>query len=139
VKTLILSTLVITLFAGSAFAAPAEDLAKARIDAIAKGDIAAIAAGYADGATLHWIGGPLDGNYTGADKLKEVWGKFNGAMGQQKATIAAITEAANPKGSTVSANVVLAGKNNVKIRYVMVYRDGKLSDEIWQVDPNGTY
>jgi hypothetical protein len=139
VKTFILSTLALTLCAGSAFAAPAEDLAKARIDAIAKGDIAAIAAGYADGATLHWIGGPLDGNYTGADKLKDVWGKFNGAMGQQKATIAAITEAANPKGSTVSANVVLAGKNNIKIRYVMVYRDGKLSDEIWQVDPNGTY
>ncbi len=37
------------------------------------------------------------------------------------------------------ANVVFAGKNAVKVRYVMLYTDGKLVDEIWQVDPDGKY
>ena len=138
-KTFLLSTVALTLLTGAAFAGPAEDMAKARIEAIAKGDVAAVTAPYADGATLHWIGGPLDGQYTGADKLKEVWGKFTKAQGEQKATVAAIAESTNPKGSTVTANVAFAGKNTVKVRYVMVYRDGKLADEIWQVDPNATF
>lgn len=122
-----------------AFAGPAEELAKARIAAIANGDVAAITAGYASGPTLNWVGGPLDGTYTAVDNIKEVWIKFSAAQGAQKATIANISEAANPKGATVTANVVFAGKNAVKVRYVMVYRDGKLSDEIWQVNPNASY
>lgn len=138
-KTILLSTVALTLFTGAAFAGPAEDMAKARIDAIAKGDVAAITSAYADGTTLQWVGGPLDGKYAGADKLKEVWTKFTTAQGEQKATVAAITESANPKGATVTANVAFAGKNTVKVRYVMVYRDGKLADEIWQVDPNAAF
>lgn len=138
-KTFLLSTVALTLSAGIAFAGPAEDMAKTRIAAIAKGDVAAITSAYADGTTLQWVGGPLDGKYSGADKLKEVWTKFTTAQGDQKATVAAITEAANPKGATVIANVAFAGKNTVKVRYVMVYRDGKLADEIWQVDPNAAY
>ena len=138
-KTIMLSTLALTLLTGAAFAGPAEDMAKTRIDAIAKGDVAAVTAGYADGTTLNWVGGPLDGKYTGADKLKEVWTKFTTAQGEQKATVAAIAESANPKGATVTANVVFTGKNSVKVRYVLLYRDGKLADEIWQVDPNATY
>jgi hypothetical protein len=139
VKTLLLSTAALSLLAGTAFAGPAEDMAKARINAIARGDVGAITSAYADGATLHWVGGPLDGSYVGSDKLKEVWGKFTKAQGDQKATVAAIAEAANPKGATVTANVAFAGKNTVKVRYVMVYRDGKLADEIWQVDPAATF
>ena len=138
-KTFLISTVALTLLTGAAFAGPAEDMAKARIDAIAKGDVAAVTSSYADGAILHWVGGPLDGQYTGPDKLKEVWGKFTKAQGDQKATVAAIAESANPKGSTVTASVAFAGKNTVKVRYVMVYRDGKLADEIWQVDPNATF
>lgn len=138
-KTIVLSTLALTLLTGAAIAGPAEDMAKSRIDAIAKGDVATVTASYADGTTLNWVGGPLDGKYTGADKLKEVWTKFTTAQGEQKATVAAIAESANPKGATVTANVVFAGKNTVKVRYVLLYRDGKLADEIWQVDPNAAY
>lgn len=138
-KTIMLSTLALTLLTGAALAGPAEDMAKSRIDAIAKGDVSAVTAGYADGTTLNWVGGPLDGKYSGADKLKEVWTKFTTAQGEQKATVAAIAESANPKGATVTANVVFAGKNTVKVRYVLLYRDGKLADEIWQVDPNAAY
>lgn len=130
---------ILALAASPAFAGPGEDMAKARITSIAKGDVAGVVSAYAPNATLHWVGGPLDGTYATPDKLKEVWTKFAGAQGDQKATIAAIAEAANPKGTTVTANVVFAGKNTVKVSYILMYRDGKLADEIWQVNPNATY
>lgn len=139
VKTMMLSTIALAFLTGAAFAGPAQDMAKTRIDAIAKGDVATVTAGYADGSTLNWVGGPLDGKYTGTEKLKEVWTKFTAAQGEQKATVAEIAESANPKGATVTANVVFAGKGTVKVRYVLLYRDGKLADEIWQVDPNAAY
>ncbi|OYX70866.1 MAG: hypothetical protein B7Y95_14380 [Rhizobiales bacterium 32-66-11] len=123
----------------AALAGPAEDLAKSRIDAIAGADLAAVTAAYGPTATLHWVGGPLDGTYSQPGKIKEVWSKFFAAQGAQKATVAATAEAANPKGGTVSVDVTFAGKNTVKVRYVLLYRDGKLVDEIWQVNPAATY
>ena len=41
----------------------------------------------------------------------------------------------NPKGSTVSANVQFDGKQPIKVRYVLTYRDGKVVSETWQIDP----
>ncbi|TWT11521.1 nuclear transport factor 2 family protein [Reyranella sp. CPCC 100927] len=124
------------LLAGPAFAGPAADRAKAHIDAIAKGDVGAIMAAYTGTATLHWVGGPLDGTYAGTEKLKELWGKFSKAQGALKASVTNLAESANPKGATVTANVVFAGQNTVKVRYVMFFRGDQLVDEIWQVDPN---
>lgn len=135
----LLSAAALLTLAAPAFAGPAGDMAKARIDAVAKGDVAAVTGEYADGAALHWIGGPLDGMYEGPEKLKTVWTKFMTAQGAQTATVASVSEAKNPKGATVTADVTFAGKNTVKVRYVMVYRDGKLADEIWQVNPGATY
>lgn len=123
----------------SALAGPTENLAKSRIEAIANGDLGSVTSAYAPAATLHWVGGPLDGTYGQPDKIKEVWSKFFAAQGAQKATIAAASEAANPKGGTVTVNVTFAGKNTVKVRYVLLYREGKLVDEIWQVNPAATY
>lgn len=114
-------------------------MAKARIDAIAKGRRCRRYVILCRWATLHWVGGPLDGQYTGADKLKEVWGKFTKAQGDQKATVAAIAESANRRDPRLLRMWRSPGKNTVKVRYVMVYRDGKLGDEIWQVDPNATF
>lgn len=68
-----------------------------------------------------------------------MWSKFFTAQGPQKASIAVLSEAANPKGATVIADVAFAGKSTVKVRYVLVYRDGKLVDEIWQVNPAAAY
>lgn len=123
------------LAGASAEASPGEDLARARVAAIAAGNVGAITAQYAQGATLHWVGGPLDGTYTGG-QLSEVWSKFGAANGSLQAAISGVAESANPKGSTVAANVVFSGKSTVKVRYVLVYREGKLVDEIWQIDPN---
>lgn len=134
------ATLALVAASGSAaLAGPAEDLARSRINAIAGGDLAAVTSAYGLAATLHWVGGPLDGTYGQPDKIKEVWSKFFAAQGAQKAKVAAATEAANPKGGTVTVDATFAGKNTVKVRYVLLYRDGKLVDEIWQVNPAAAY
>jgi len=138
-STFAASLLFIAASGSAALAGSAEDLARSRITAIAGGDLAVVSAAYGPGATLHWVGGPLDGTYSQPAKIKEVWSKFFAAQGAQKATIAAAVEAANPKGGTVTVDATFAGKNTVKVRYVLVYRGDKLVDEIWQVNPAATY
>lgn len=135
-KRSISASLIILLgSATGAFASPATESFIRRVQAISGGDVAAITSEYAKGAVLHWVGGPLDGTYSGA-KLDQVWTKFTTANGPLQVSMQAVDENANPKGSTVAADVVFSGKNTVKVRYVVVYREGKLVDEIWQIDPN---
>ena len=125
----------ISLSAPLAHAASAADAAKAHIDAIAQGNEAAINASYASDAVLEWVGGPLDGRYATATSIAGVWAKFGKANPNLKAHVSALKEAANPKGATVTADVVFEGKAKIPVRYVLTYRGGKLVAEIWQVDP----
>jgi ketosteroid isomerase-like protein len=121
------------LSAGQAFADAG--LAKAHIEAIAKGDVAGIAAGYTDTTVFEWVGGPLDGVYTGKSAIEGVWAKFAKVQGPLKAEVTDLRENANPKGATVTADVKFSGKNTIPVRYVMTFRDKKLVAEIWQIDP----
>lgn len=125
----------LALAAGTAFAGPAADEAKVHFQAIGSGDTIILARGYADNAQLHWIGGPLDGTYTGIASIRAVWEKFTKAQGPLKVTIGTLEESANPKGATVTANVQFEGKQPIKVRHVLSYRDGKLVSEVWQIDP----
>ena len=122
------------LSAGSAFAAPSDD-ARMHFQAIASGDTQILMRGYADQAQLNWVGGPLDGTYATTDAIRGTWEKFGKAVGPLKLNIASIEESANPKGATVSANVVFEGKMPIKVRYVLTYREGKIVSETWQIDP----
>lgn len=131
---LIASSLTLIAATTTAHAGPALDMAKARIESITAGDTAAVSKTYADGATLHWVGGPLDGTYRGKE-IEAVWSKFGKAQPNLKANTMEIVESMNPKGATVTANVVFEGKDKIPVRYVLLYRDGKLTDEIWQIDP----
>ena len=124
------------LAAGAALAGPAGDNAQAHFRAIAAGQVETVLGQYADTATLEWVGGPLDGRYAGKTALGEVWGKFAKAQGELTVKVSNVQESANPKGATVTANVVFGGKNDIKVRYVLVYRDGKIVGEVWQIDPN---
>ena len=90
---------------------------------------------YADQAQLNWVGGPLDGTYTNADAIRATWEKFGKAAGPLKLSIGQIEESANPKGATVSANLLFEGKAPIKVRYVLTFRDGKIVNETWQIDP----
>jgi ketosteroid isomerase-like protein len=117
------------------FAAGATDEATDHVNAVAAGDVDKIMSGYADNAVFQWVGGPLDGAYSGSEAIRGVWGKFAKGNAPLSAKIDQVSENANPKGATVSANVTFTGKNTLKVRYVMVYREGKLVNEIWQIDP----
>ncbi len=122
-------------FAGLAVAGPAADIAQRRIAAIAAGDAATLTAGYAEGATLEWVGGPLDGSYRGPAAIGPVWTRFAGAQGPLEARVGEVVESNNPRGQTVAANVEFSGRATVKVRYVLVLRDGRVVNEVWQVDP----
>lgn len=126
----------ISLFSMStlASAGPADD-ASMHFKAIAAGNVEQLMQGYADTASLQWVGGPLDGAYAGTDKLREVWGKFAKANAPLEVSVSKLEESANPKGATVTANVEFKGKASIKVRYVLVYREGKLVNEVWQIDP----
>ncbi|HEU0187403.1 MAG TPA: nuclear transport factor 2 family protein [Gallionellaceae bacterium] len=126
----------ISLFSLSALASagPADDAAM-HFKAIAAGNVEQIMQGYADNASLQWVGGPLDGAYAGNDKIREVWGKFAKANAPLEVAASKVEESANPKGATVTANVEFKGKASIKVRYVLVYREGKLVSEVWQIDP----
>jgi len=117
------------------FAGPAVDNAQAHFNSIAAGDINSVVSQYQDDATLHWVGGPLDGIYSGKQRLTEVWNKFTKAQGAMQVKVMNVTEHANPKGSTVTADVFFSGNKTVPVHYVLSYRDNRLVNEIWQISP----
>ncbi len=119
-----------------ALAGPATDSAQAHINAIASGNVPSVLEQYQDGASLQWIGGPLDGTYSNKGDLTTVWGKFAKGQGMMTVKIENLMEYANPKGATVSADVFFTGSKTVPVHYVLSYRDGKLVSEIWQVAPS---
>lgn len=119
----------------SAAFAGATDEATAHFNAIGAGNVGQIMSGYADNAVFQWVGGPLNGAYSGNDKIKEVWGKFAKGNAPLDVTAGKVEESGNASGSTVTANVEFKGKNTIKVRYVLTYREGKLVNEVWQIDP----
>lgn len=130
-------TALLLLSLGSYAAAPAED-AQRHFAAVAAGRVDDIMAAYADKAHFEWIGGPLNGTYVGTDQIRGVWSKFAKANTPLTVKATKLEESGNTAGTTLTANVEFKGKNTIKVRYVLVYRDGKLVDEVWQVDPKLT-
>lgn len=137
-KTTFLATastsLALALVAGAAHATPTDD-ARAHFEAIASGNVTAVMQSYADQAQFLWVGGPLDGTYSTPDTIKTVWSKFTKSQGPLKLTVDDLKQAANPKGATVSANVLFEGKAGIKVRYIITYRQDKIVNEVWQIDP----
>lgn len=108
--------------------------AQMHFKAIASASVPDIMSQYVPGATLHWVGGPLDGTYSGTDAIKAVWSKFAKAMGKETETASNITVAGDAAGMTVTADVNFKGRKAVDVRYVLVYRGNRIVDEIWQID-----
>ena len=131
-------SLILVCLAGAAAAGPLEAaMANAHMKAVAGGDIDGVLSHYAEDATLYWIGGPLDGVYKGTAQIREVWTKFAKANDGEprSATFGKLEQNANPNGATLMVSAEYGGKIPVKTRHVQVYRDGKLVNEIWQIDP----
>lgn len=117
-----------------AFADAAAD-AQHHFESIAAGYVDDVMAAYAGNARFEWVGGPLNGSYVGTKPIREVWTKFTQANGPLEIKVTNLQESANPAGATVTANVEFKGKHPIKVRYVLLYRGGKLIDEVWQIDP----
>ncbi len=115
-------------------AAPADD-ATAHFTAIAAGNVDQIMLDYGNNPTMQWVGGKLDGAYTGKEKIREVWSKFSKNFAPLEVSISKLEESANPNGATVTANISFKGKLVSTVRYALVYREGKVVDEVWQIDP----
>ncbi len=115
-------------------AAPVDD-ATAHFKAIAAGNVDQIMLDYGANPTMQWVGGKLDGAYTGKDRIREVWSKFSKSSAPLEVNIGKLEESANPDGATVTANIEFKGKSAIKVRYMLVYRAGKVVDEVWQIDP----
>ena len=127
-------TAMMTSACASVMAGPS-DKATDHINAVAAGDVSKAMADYSDKTVFQWVGGPLDGVYSSQESIKTVWSKFAKVMTPLTAKIEKLSESSNPKGSTVSANVIFRGKKTIKVRYILVYREGKLVNEVWQIDP----
>jgi len=128
------AAMALAMAAGAACAGAADD-AERHMRAIAANDLDTLMSGYADGATMVWVGGPLDGIYRGEAQLRELWTKFAKVQGPLEVAIAQVQENGNPKGATVSANARYRGQNQTKVRQVVVFREGKIVSEVWQIDP----
>lgn len=124
------------LSAGQALAGTAADMAQKHFAAIGAGDVAALQGHYGEGAVFQWVGGPLDGVYSGETAISALWDKFAKAQGKLGVDVLSIEESANDKGTTVNAAVKFMGKNPIPVRYILVYRGDKLVNEVWQIDPN---
>jgi hypothetical protein len=124
----------LSLICASALAGPKDD-ANAHFLAIGDGQVDKIMDGYATDASFQWVGGPLNGQYKGHDAIQGVWAKFAKANAPLTVKADQVVESINDKGATVSANVTFTGKNTIKVRYILTYRDGRLVNEIWQIDP----
>jgi ketosteroid isomerase-like protein len=108
--------------------------AEAYFNAISGGNADTITSFYADDAEFHWIGGPLAGVYKGKDKIKGLWDKFSKAAGDLDHEVLQLSESANGKTSTVTARVNFKGEGEVPVKFIMIYKDGKIASEVWQVD-----
>ncbi|RQR52021.1 nuclear transport factor 2 family protein [Burkholderia sp. Bp9126] len=131
-KFVLAATLVMAMTSVHAGSSSVE--AKQHFDAIGKGDISVLMRDYADFAQFNWVGGPLDGTYKGREAIRGVWEKFTRAQGPMKVSVSGLEEVANPKGASVTANVIFVGKQPIHVRYVLTYRNDKIASETWQID-----
>ena len=133
-RIMMLAVSMMTAACATVMAKPVDE-ATDHIHAVAGGKVDKVMSGYGEHAVFQWVGGPLDGVYSGHDAIKGVWSKFAKGNAPLAVKIDQLSESGNPKGSTITANVIFSGKKTIKVRYILTYRGEKLVNEIWQIDP----
>lgn len=134
-KRLTTSLLILASSLLLAHGASAQDtkMIDTRAETIAKGDVAAIMADYADEPTLHWIGGPLAGEYKGTDAIRGVWTKFTGMM----APLSVKTTGEHAMGAdTLMAETAFTNKagKTIMVELTEKAEGGKIKEETWKVN-----
>jgi hypothetical protein len=113
--------------------------AEAFFNAISGGNADTVASFYAEKAEFHWVGGPLAGIYKGRGQIKGVWERFAQAAGKLDYRTLEVTESRNGPISTVTARVKFIGPKEVPVKFVLMFKDGKIVNQIWQVDRGEGY
>jgi hypothetical protein len=113
--------------------------AEAFFNAISGGNAETVTSFYADKAEFHWVGGPLAGIYKGKGQIKAVWERFGQAAGKLDYKTLAVSESQNGPISTVTARVKFIGPKEVPVKFVLMFKDGKIVNQIWQVDKGEGY
>jgi len=79
---------------------------------------------YADNATLHWIGGPLTGTYTGISNISSTWNKFFGLWSAVwYYTVTPPTVTVNGNTATVLSDnqfVLTPVNNQIQVQYLNI-------------------
>jgi hypothetical protein len=137
-KSLVAASLLL-VGANSASAGTDAVRAEAFFNAISGGNADTVASFYADKAEFHWVGGPLAGIYKGKGQIKGVWEKFGQAAGKLDYKTLDLSESQNGPISTVTARVKFIGPKEVPVKFVLMFKDGKIVNQIWQVDKGEGY
>jgi len=113
-----------------------EALFRKHLTALATGQLDAVQANYAPEAFLDWVGGNLDGRYSGAESIGKLWRNFHQRRQPLQITVDSIESQANDKGATVIASVIYKSPEaTTKVRQIVTLRDGRIHSEIWQIAP----
>ena len=120
-----------------AFAGPLDEaLFRKHLAAIANGQLDAVQATYAPDALLDWVGGNLEGRYSGAEAIGKLWRTFHQRRQPLQISVDSIESHANDKGATVIASVIYKSTDaTTKVRQIITLRDGRIHTEIWQIAP----
>lgn len=114
-------------------------LAQSHWSAIAQGDLTKVMSQYGESPTLHWIGGPLAGEYQGKDKIQAVWQKFIKTQAPLKTAITNVTSTTGEQGTeTVKGLITFSNaKAKIPVEYTLVYKpvsgNYQITEETWKI------
>ncbi len=136
-RILLLLAATLSLLSLQTLAGPLDEaLFRKHLAAIANGQLDAVQATYATDARLDWVGGNLEGRYSGAEAIGKLWRTFHERRQPVQITVDSIESHANDKGATVIASVIYKSTDaTTKVRQIITLRDGRIHTEIWQIAP----
>jgi len=112
-----------------------EERARIHWTAITKNDLAATTRDYSGHSVLDWVGGPLNGKYTGPEAIRGVWGKFFEGQGPLTVDISNVQVKEQDSTQTVTARTIFKGKVTIPVDYTLVYQGRCLAAETWKIRP----
>jgi len=116
-------------------ALPPRGMAYYHWEAIARNDVGMATISYSPNATLEWVGGPLQGKYTGPAAIAEVWTKFFIAQGPSEVDVSNVQERPEAGKQTVTARVIFKGRRTVPVDYTLMFEGDQIVAETWRVRP----
>ena len=110
-------------------------MARYHWDAVASNDLGMTMFHYTPASTLEWVGGPLQGKYSGTTALAEVWTKFFYAQGYMNVEVSNVQARQEGARHIVTARTIFKGRQVVPVDYALVFEGDRVVAETWKVSP----